>query len=163
MSHEAGEKIMKTRTALLSLTLLVAGATAGFAQSPLMGTWKLNEAKSKIPVGFPKNTSVVYVAAGDSVKISTDGLERDGKPTHTEWTGKFDGKDYPVVGDPTLDTRSYMTVDDHTLTMINKKGGKVMTNGEIEVARDGKTRKVILHGTDADGKKATGVALYDKQ
>jgi hypothetical protein len=155
--------MMKARTSLLSLALLFAGAATGFAQGPLMGTWKLNEGKSKIPAGFPKNTSVVYEAAGDNVKISTDGIERDGKPTHTEWTGKFDGKDYPVTGDPTLDTRSYTTVDDRTLTMINKKGGKVETSGRITVARDGKTRKVTLKGTGADGKKASGVALYDKQ
>ena len=30
-----------------------------------------------------------------AVKVSTDGINADGKPFHTEWTGKFDGKDYP--------------------------------------------------------------------
>jgi len=27
------------------------------------------------------------------VKITTDGIDADGKPAHSEWTGKFDGKD----------------------------------------------------------------------
>jgi hypothetical protein len=35
-----------------------------------MGTWKLNEAKSKIPAGATKNHTVVYEAAGDSIKVT---------------------------------------------------------------------------------------------
>ena len=80
-----------------------------------MGTWKLNEAKSTIPAGAPKNTTVVYSAAGDSVKVTVDGVTGDGKPAHNEWTGKFDGKDYPVTGDPTTDARAYKKVDDRTM------------------------------------------------
>jgi len=42
-----------------------------------MGTWKLNEAKSKIGAGSPKNSTVVYEAAGDSVKVTVDGTDGD--------------------------------------------------------------------------------------
>ena len=44
----------------------------------------------------PQNNTVVYEAAGDSVKVTIYGTDRDGKPTHNEWTAKFDGKDYPL-------------------------------------------------------------------
>jgi hypothetical protein len=47
----------------------------------------------KFGPGATKNSTVVYEAAGDSVKVTTDGTSGDGKPVHTEWTGKFDGKD----------------------------------------------------------------------
>jgi hypothetical protein len=154
---------MKAGIGLLSLALCFAVASPCLAQNPMAGTWKLNEGKSTIPDGFPKNTSVLYEAAGDSTKVTTDGIGRDGKPTHTEWTGKFDGKDYAVTGDPTLDTRSYMKVNDHKLTMSNKKGGKVVSSGTIVVAPDGKSRKVTLKGTDSTGKSTTGVTVYDKQ
>jgi hypothetical protein len=154
---------MKTRTVLLGLALCFAGAVSGFAQSPQMGTWKLNEAKSKIPPGFMKNTTVVYEAAGDDVKASTDGLDKDGKPFHTEWTGKFDGKDYPLSGDATSDTRSYKTINAHTLAIANKKGDKVMTSGKIVVAPDGKSRTLSVTGTNAAGKKVSSVSVYDKQ
>jgi hypothetical protein len=89
---------MKTRTILFALLLCFAGAAVCFADAPQMGTWKLNEAKSKIAAGSPKNTTVVYEAAGDSVKVTVDGTDGDGKPSHNEWTGKFDGKDYAVTG-----------------------------------------------------------------
>ena len=97
---------MKTRTILMTLCLCFVGAAACFAQDPEIGTWKLNEAKSKIGAGSPKLTTVVYEAAGDSVKVTVDGTDADGKPLHSEWTGKYDGKDYPVTGDPNTDTRS---------------------------------------------------------
>ena len=154
---------MKARTFLWSLALCVAGTALCFAQSPQMGTWKLNEAKSKIPAGFTKNTTVVYAPAGDEVKVTTDGTGGDSKPLHTEWTGKFDGKDYPLTGDPASDARTYTKVDDHTLTFANKKGGTATTTGRIVVSADGKSRTVHLAGTDSAGKKVTGTAVYDKQ
>jgi len=92
-----------------------------------------------------------------------DGTDADGKPTHTEWTGKFDGKDYPVTGDPTSDARSYKTIDDHTTALTNKKGDKVVASGRIVVSGDGKSRMVTLSGTDAKGNKVKSTAVYDKQ
>ena len=86
-----------------------------FADDANMGTWKLNEANSKLGPGAPKNNTVVYEAAGDKVKVTIDGTDKDGKPTRNEWTGKFDGKDYPVTGDPNSDARSITKIDDHTL------------------------------------------------
>jgi hypothetical protein len=154
---------MKTRTILVSLLLCFVGATVCFAADAFIGTWKLNEAKSNIAAGSPKNTTVIYEAAGDSVKVTTDGTDGDGKPSHSEWTGKFDGKDYPVTGDPSTDTRSYKKVNDHTLTFANKKGDKVTISGRGVVSADGKTRTVTITGTDSKGTKFTSTALYDKE
>jgi hypothetical protein len=128
-----------------------------------MGTWKLNEAKSKFAPGAAKNNTVVYEAAGDNVKVTVDGTDGNGKPTHNEWTGKFDGKDYPVTGDPSSDARSYKKVDDRTLDLTVKKDGKATTTGRIVVAADGKSRTITTSGTDAKGKKIKNTAVYDKQ
>jgi hypothetical protein len=128
-----------------------------------MGTWKLNEAKSKFAPGSTKNHTVVYEAAGDSVKITGDGTDKDSNPTHNEWTGKFDGRDYPVTGDPRSDTRSYKKVDARTLEMTVKKDGKVTVNGRIVVSADGKSRTVTISGTDEDGKSFKNKAVFDKQ
>ncbi len=154
---------MKTRTILLTLLLCFVGAAVCFAADPQMGTWKLNEAKSKIGEGSPKLTTVVYEAAGDSVKVTVDGTDGDGKPLHSEWTGKYDGKDYPVTGDPNADTRSYKKVNDHTLASTNKKGDKVTITGRAVVSADGKSRTVTLTGTDSKGKKYTNTLVFDKQ
>jgi hypothetical protein len=153
---------MKARRIVSTLVLCFATAAVCFA-SPQMGTWKLNEAKSKLAPGMTKNSTVVYEAAGDSVRVTTDGTAPDGTPAHSEWTGKFDGKDYPVTGDPTSDARSYKQMGPNTLKLTVKKAGSVTASGTIVVSNDGKTRTVTLSGTNPQGKKFTSMAVYDKQ
>ena len=149
------------KTALTVAVLLV--GTMCFAQNPNMGTWKLNEAKSKMAAGFPKNTTVVYEADGDKIKGTVDGVDAQGKPTHSVWIGKFDGKDYPVTGDSTSDTRAIKQIDTHTLDLTSKKAGKVTLTGKVVVAADGKSRTLTLSGTDSMGMKVDGMFFYDKQ
>jgi hypothetical protein len=143
--------------------LFTAASACVAADDANMGTWKLNEAKSKFSPGAAKNTSVVYEAAGDSIKVTVDGVGTDGKPSHNEWTGKFDGKDYPLTGDPSADTRSYKKIDARTMELSNKMAGKPVVTGKITVSADGKSRTVAVSGTDASGKKVTSTAVYDKQ
>ena len=155
---------MKAKTIVSTLALCLVTAAVCFASTAVqMGTWKLNEAKSKFATGAAKNQTVVYEAAGDNVKVTVDGTDRDGKPTHNEWTGKFDGKDYAVTGDPDSDMRSYKEVNDHTLALTATKGGKVTLTGRIVVSADGKTRTVTTTGTDPQGKTMKNIAVYDKQ
>lgn len=154
---------MNGRKVALTLALCLAGVAVCYASNPNMGTWKLNEAKSMYSPGATKNTTVVYAPAGNQVKVTTDGTTGDGKPVQTEWTGMFDGKDYPLTGDPSANTRSYKKINDHTLELINKKDGKVTTVGHVVVSADGMSRTVTIHGMTADGKKITYTAVYDKQ
>src|SRR5262249_35595195 len=146
---------MRTKSLLAALAVCLVGAAAALGADAFLGTWKLNAAKSKVSPNGPNNTTVVYEAAGDSIKITTNGTGADGKPAHSEWTGKFDGKDYTVTGDPNADTRSYKKVNGNTLTFENKKGGKANITGKVTISADGKTRTVALNGTAADGKKFT--------
>jgi hypothetical protein len=154
---------MKVRTTVLLLSTLLVSVSLCLASDSNVGTWKLNEAKSKIAPGFPKNLTVTYEAVGDDLKATVDGVDGQGKPTHTEWTGKFDGKDYPVTGDPSSDMRSVKKIDDHTMLLTVKKDGKVTMTGKLVLAADGKSRTLTLSGTDAAGKKIHSTAFYDKQ
>ena len=154
---------MKLRMIILTLVVFFAGVAVCSAQNPQMGTWKLNEAKSKFGAGATKNHTVVYEAAGDMTKVTVDGTDSAGNATHNEWTGKFDGKDYPVTGDPDTDTRAYKVINARTLGLTNKKGGKVTVTGRITVSANGKSRTVTTTGTDPKGKKIKTMAVYDKQ
>lgn len=52
------------------------GSFTDFILPPLsLGTGRLDEAKSKFGPGAPKNTAVVYEAAGDNVKVTIDGTD----------------------------------------------------------------------------------------
>jgi len=155
---------MKTKTVALSLGLILA-AGALYAANPMEGTWKLNESMSMQKPATTKNTKVVYDSKRLGMgrwQVTGDGVDADGKSVHSEWKGKFDGKDYEVSGDLNSDMRSYTKVNDQTLNMIVKKGGKVMATGRIAVSADGKSRVVTLNGTTAKGKKFSNTAVYDK-
>ena len=155
---------MKIKTMMCALVVVFASAMVCSAQtSAHMGTWKLNEAKSKFPKGATKNHTVVYEAAGDMTKVTVDGTDGSGNAIHNEWTGKFDGKPYALTGDSTADMRSYRVVNRRTLSLRNTKGGKVVTTGTIVVSRNGKTRTVTASSKNAKGKWITSTAVYDKQ
>jgi hypothetical protein len=154
---------MRIRTIGLTLALCFLGAAACLAADPQAGTWKLNEAKSKITAGTLKFTSVTSKSMFGQVKVKSDGIDANGKPIHVEWSGKVDGKDYPLSGDPNSDTRSYTKVNERTLTSTNKKNGKVRVTGKIVISADGKSRTVTVNGTTPKGKKFTNVVVYDKQ
>jgi hypothetical protein len=156
---------MKTKTIGLTLAFCLLAGAACFAADPQMGTWKLNEAKSKITPGTLKNTTVTYKSmfGNGKVNVSSDGIDGTGKPVHSDWTGKFDGKDYPVTGDPNSDARSYTRVNDRTLELTVKKGGKVIVTGRIVISADGKIHTAIVSGTTPKGEKFKNIAVYGKQ
>jgi len=153
---------MKIRVILLAVVWVLAGAAVCSAQDSQIGTWTLNEAKSHLAKGAPKNTTVVYEMAGDQTKVTVDGVDAAGNPTHSEWTGKFDGKPYPVTGDPLAETRTYRRINSRTLTLTHKKDGKISLTGRIVVAANGKTRTVTTTSRDAKGRRITNTAVYDK-
>ena len=154
----------KTRISVTALALSFMAATACFAANAQFGTWKLNEAKSKIAPGMGKNTTVTYSEQkGDKIKIVVDGVDKDGKARHTVWVGKFDGKAYPMKRSMQADSIAYKMVNERTNEITAMKDGKTVWSGTITVATDGKSRTVDTHGTDEKGKKFTSKAVYDKQ
>lgn len=155
---------MKIKTSLFALLILAVAAGLCFAAGTdaFMGTWKLNESKSKIPEGAPKNTKVVYAQDGDEVTVTVDGTEA-GKAVHHVWTGKFDGKEYSAKGSDMHNGRAYTKVDARTLTYTVMKDGKKIGDGKVVIAADGKSRKVTETDTTADGKQLKSTAVYDKE
>src|SRR4029453_11392692 len=153
----------KPRTIELTLAFCFLGAALCFAADPQMGTWKLNVAKSKITSETLKYTTGTLQTMLGKVNVVGDGIDADGKPVHSDWTGNFDGKDYAVTGDPIADTRSYTKGDDRPLNSTVKKGGKIIDTVRIVVSADGKSRTVTVSGTTPKGKKFKNVVVYAKQ
>jgi hypothetical protein len=151
---------------MLVLTFAVLSGTGRAQQNPLTGTWKQNMAKSKYdPANLaPRSGATKWEAVGaDGFKWVADGVDAQGKPTHTEFSGKFDGKDYPVKGIAGEDTRAYTRIDDYTYDFVSKKAGKVTTTSHMVISRDGKTRSFTTTGTDAEGHKVNNTSVYEKQ
>ena len=154
--------MINTRIAVMALAVSFTAAGACFAANPHLGTWKLNEAKSKLVPGMGRNTTVTYTEEKDKIKVTVEGVDKDGKPTHSVWVGKFDGKAYPVKGNLPYNSVAYKVVNDRTNDITTMKDGKMAWSGKITVAADGKSRTVTINGTDEKGKKFSSKAVYDK-
>ena|SRR2546423_4545728 len=153
---------MTSKTGLVALALWLAAGTLCFG-SAFDGTWKLNAKKSHVRRGMGRNNTVKYETAFPFMtKVTVDGIDGKGKPTHNEWTGMFNGTDYAIAGDPDADMRSYNKVDDHTLNFWQKKAGKVVMSGKIVVSADGKTRTVTTISKGKKGKMVRTTGLFDK-
>lgn len=155
--------MMRTRIAVVVVALSFIATAACFAANAQLGTWKLNESKSKLVPGMGKNTTVIYSQQKDKIKVTVEGVTADGKPRHGVWVGKFDGKAYPEKGNMPFDAAAYTIVNDRTNDITTMKDGKTTTTARIEVAKDGKSRTVTTNGTDEKGKKVKSKAVYDKQ
>ncbi len=137
--------------------------TSVLAQTPdpLVGTWKLNPAKSK---GTYKSGMSVFEAAGDGVKATVDLVGADGTAYHWSVTAKYDGKDNPITGNNLYgDTIALTRVNPNTVTMAIKQGGKPTVSQTIVIAPDGKTRTTTAKGVDPKGKPVDGMSFYERQ
>ena len=136
----------------------------GQAQEPWFGTWKLNLAKSKYSPGpAPKSTTTKLEPWQGGFKNTTDAVTATGEARHVEYSGKFDGKDNTVSGNPDVDTNTYRRIDDHTYEVVAKKSGKATLTSRIVISPDGKTRTVTQTGKNAQGQTVNNTAVYDRQ
>jgi hypothetical protein len=137
-------------------------APAVHAADNYLGTWTLNVAKSKYDPGpsAKSQTTLLESVSGGGLKEVGDRVNADGSKSHWEWSAKYDGKDYPVMGDPSRDTVALKRVDDNTLEVTNKKGGQLANTMKIIVAKDGRSRTNESRGSDG---KIGNVLVFDKK
>jgi len=139
-------------------------SVAAKAADSQSGTWKLNVAKSSYSPGpTPKSLTLTVVADEKSLKIHSEGVDGEGKPTKVDFTANFDGKDYPATGIAAGDMVSVERVDANTIRVSMKKDGKTLMTATSVVSADGKTRTTTFVGKNGAGQDVKNVAVYDKQ
>jgi hypothetical protein len=144
------------------LVVVLGGTALAQSSDPLVGSWKLNVAKST-GTSFKSGTTKIE-AAGAGVKVTVDLEGADGTVSHWAFTANYDGKDNPVTGNsPYGDATAFTRIDAKTTRIIVKQGGKVTVTQTIVVSDDGQTRTVTTTGTDAKGQTVDTIAFYDKQ
>lgn len=148
----------------LSMALAVLAVPALLlAADARIGTWKLNVAKSKVEAGpVAKSRTVKVEAAPEGIKVQVDAVLADGKTQSYSYSAKYDGKDYPVVGNPDVETIAFKRIDDNTTEATPKKGGQATSTMHIAVSADGKTMTVTAKGKTDKG-PFTNLAVYDRQ
>jgi hypothetical protein len=153
--------ILITMTTILVLALATVAVAAA---DPFVGTWKLNLTQSKFPPGqAPRSEILKCVAQENGLKGSFDTVDAKGKASHTDFSAKYDGKDYAQQGDPNVDTTAFRKINPYTLEVVDKKAGREIARYQSTVSTDGKTTTIKGTVKDATGKEITSVSVYDKQ
>ena len=155
---------MFKKLAVLSILIFTFSFAARAQQDPVIGTWKLNLAKSKYTgMDAPKSQTYKYEANGpDGVKFTNDTVNADGTKIHAEYAVKFDGNPGPVKGDPNRDMTTNKRVDANTTSGTSSLKGKQVGTYTRSVSKDGKTLTVTAKGTNA-GKPYEQTSVYDRQ
>ena len=153
--------------AALAKTLLLVALVSNVSAAPAdehSGTWKMNPAKSNYSPGpAPKSITVKIASDPDNMKLTSDGIDAAGNPTHVEYAAKYDGKDYPITGIPNADTVALERLDASTIRSTTKKADQVVMTVTSVISKDGKTRTATFKGKNAEGLDVNNVVVYDKQ
>jgi hypothetical protein len=155
---------------MIVLAILVFGAAAArplLAQdSAMIGTWKLNVAKSKSDTALPKSLTRTVTADGSGVKYMFEGVAADGSSISYSFSSSLDGKASAVTGSGTpggADSITVKRINANKTAGTWTKGGKEIGKVEAEVSKDGKVATVTSNGKTLEGKTYSRVSVYDKQ
>ena len=124
--------------------------SAAAAANPIVGTWKLNVAKSTFTPGPGWRSQVrTYRATPGGASVSWTGVGASGDTMHVSYDYTYDGKDYPMVGSANYDTLNAVPVDALTVKSEEKRDGKVLT--------------ITDEGTNRKGEKFSQVLVFERQ
>ncbi len=155
---------MKMRLTLATAALFCLTLPA-FSQSanPLLGTWKLNVAKSTFSGPIPKSGIATYAPdAQGVVKDSGETADGQGQTLKFMFTHIWDGKPHPVTGIPAFNEVTYNRLNANTVNWVRSKDGKAVSMGSLVVADDGKSH-MVTNISIRDGQLVREVTVWEKQ
>jgi hypothetical protein len=139
--------------------------TAEEAPNPFVGTWVLNVSKSEFnpPDSAPQSGTVTVEAQENGLKFTFDDVDAEGNASHSEEAPKFDGEEYPVTGNDSVDTVKLRRIDDHSFEGVDMKDGNEVSRTLVIISDDGKTSTATSTTKDENGEEVTSIYVYDKQ
>jgi hypothetical protein len=150
-------QMVRKLVSLMVLSLAMSLALVA-ADSQFTGTWKLNVAKSKFSPGpAPKSQTVTIQQDG---KVTVTGVDATGQPISWSYTANGDGP-ATITGLPNSSV-IVNRIDDRNRENTWKMNGGSST-GHAAIAKNGKTMKYTLKGTDAKGETVHDVEIYERQ
>jgi hypothetical protein len=150
--------------ATLVLSAWLSSPVQAQSTDPVIGSWKINPAKSKYSPGPPpKALATRFEAAGKGLKNTTEFTNPEGKSFTIAYTAQEDGKDYPLAGSASATAVSLRKLADGSVERTDKKEGQVVQTMVRTVSKDGKTLTVKLKGKTPQGAPVENVMVFDKQ
>jgi len=148
----------------LSLLMLAAVLFAGpaFAADPIVGTWKLNVAKSKFIAGQELTAGTrTYTESNGQYSLSQKLTGKDGKEKTFNAQYKDGAEVKQTTGGP-IDATLAKKADANTWDFDLKKNGKVVGHVHRVVSADGKTLTVTTTGMQTSGVTGDQTLVFDK-
>lgn len=151
-----------TRRVMFGLT--AAACLLSAAADPIVGTWKMNVAKSKFSPGpAPKSSTTTYTQEGDWLVVKSVGVNSAGEPVNRTNRFKTDGGSYTYTGPNGPGKISVKKVDEHTYVSTTTLDAGGSTVGRSVYSKDGKTRTQTVTGVNSKGEKLNHVIVYERQ
>jgi hypothetical protein len=151
---------------IVALSMLSACVELRAADDPLIGTWKLNIAKSTFQPGPPPQSPIrKHELNGDGIKVISDTIANDGKQSHLQFTAAFDEKFYPIMGtgNAVRDGSSLKRISPYVVEGENGAEGKPTTRIVWTVSKDGKMLTDTIDSIVTGDRAVHNVSVYDKQ
>ena len=127
----------------------------------LIGTWRLNVAKSKYSPGPPlRSETRVYTRSADGVKGVVSRVYSDGRAERFEYMANF-GKDIMVTGIPEYDSVTLRKVDELTSDAVLSHAGNVYGVARRTIAADGRSMTITFDRKSQEA-RVHNIAVYDK-
>jgi len=126
------------------------------------GTWHLNAAKSKFASSAKeKSETRTYSIESDKVKMKSSSKDPAGKELNFSYSAGYDGKWYPMKGNPNADSISLKVVSDREVKASSKLKGKPSVESTATVSPDGKHLTLKRHMVRMKG-APTDVLEFDR-
>jgi hypothetical protein len=127
----------------------------------LIGTWRLNVARSTYSPGPPlRSETRVYTRSAEGVKGVVSRVYGDGRAERFEYMANF-GKDIMVTGIPEYDSVTLRKVDDLTSDAVLSHAGNVYGVARRSIAMDGRTMTITFDRKSQE-MRIHNVAFYEK-
>jgi hypothetical protein len=147
---------------IVGLALSVAHATS--SDDPVLGTWKLNVAKSEFTPGPGWQSQIrVYQATPEGVTVTWTGVDAKGEKMQVSYTYAYDGRDYPMLGSASYDTLNAVRIDARTVRSEEKRDGKTVGIAVRTISPDGKVLTITDEGTNKKGQRFSQLLVFDRQ
>ncbi|HEY6546329.1 MAG TPA: hypothetical protein VI589_00425 [Vicinamibacteria bacterium] len=151
-------------TLALTTAVTLSVAPMSWAADPFEGTWDLDANLSRYNPGPARKSEWrTYRVDGKTIHMVGSVTFADGTSETIEYSGAYDGKDYPVRGNPRVHAIAQTKVDDYTVRTTTKRDGNVTATSTRVVSKDGQTMTVTTTGTTEKGVAFDNALVFHKR
>ena len=125
------------------------------------GTWQQIPPESRWFNPWPYERVTLRIEPwDDGLRVVYDMVRQRGGITHMEWTGRFDGRDYPMQGVDYVLTNAYQQLSDRSYQITVRLDGREVAVATAVVSPDGARLTVDTVERDASGRQRKTSAVY---